>query len=712
MRRIVALLSATFAVAVGLAGTSVARGARAAHADGPALTLVAQSALAAAPGTAVTFTVAMPPGIDLTALADPAAPAVAVGVTAWQPIDANKKDDTRVRMTGAIAGKLGSAVAVASVPLAGIASPAAGQLAIQVTIDGDGSASPALKLAKDGIYPVTLELRSGGLPVARVITFVARTAADATTSAAQPLAVALAVGTDAAVKFDDTGEVAIDAATIAQLTTLVEILETSAMPATVHVAPQLLAALRRTDAPLADRFAAVLDTATILSAPALPLDPSAAVAADQSGLYTQWLAAGEDLFGSADLPGTTLRAAAALTSPLSEPGGELLRSLGTRLLLLTPALYDQLDGTLGSYTDSSQLVQVHLDDDRTFDAAIVDRTIGARLMSASPTPFLNAVYTTVDLLADRRDILNRGGNPRRHTVLLGTNDLGLPDPATLAPITTLISSTPGLSVSAVSQLSGTTDTMIHDGQEVTVNLPATTPASIAPRIALQSSLRAKSAQASSMLLDTDPRPAEWASALDTLPSTAVSDERAAALQSSLGAAFATVTSAVQLPQGLDFTLTGRTGTIRLKFHNSADFPVQIRISLGAASNKLIFDLDNPYLLPANSDREIPIKIQSRSNGRFPVYLTVSAPSSSESLTDVPARRFTATVAALSGLGNLVTGAALLVLLSWWVHHIRSSRRRRAANAALARHPVSVAGVGPGAGADLSPDAATSTLLDS
>ncbi|MEO5900747.1 MAG: DUF6049 family protein, partial [Ilumatobacteraceae bacterium] len=635
MRRIVALLSATFAVAVGLASTTIASNAPAAHADGPALTLVAQSALAAAPGTVVTFTVAMPPGIDLTALADPAAPSATVGVTAWKPIDANKNDDTRVRMTEAVAGKLGAAVAVASLPLATLASPATGQLAIQVTIDGDGSAAAALKLAKDGIYPVTLELRSGGLPVARVITFVARTSADAPTPA-QPLAVALAVGTDAAVTLDDEGQVAIDAATIAQLTTLVEILETSTMPATVHVAPQLLAALRRTDAPLADRFAAVLDTATILSAPVLPLDPSAAVAADESGLYTQWLAEGEDLFGSADLPGTTLRGATALTTPLSEPGGELLRDLGTRLLLLTPSLYDQLDGTLGSYTDSSQLVQVHLDDNRTFDAAIVDRTIGARLMSASPTPFLNAVYTTVDLLADRRDILNRGGNPRRHTVLLGTNDLGLPDPATLAPITKLISSTSGLSVSSVSQLSGTTDTMIHDGEEVTVNLPATTPANIASRIALQSSLRAKGAQASSMLLDTDPRPAQWASEMDTLPSTAVSDARATALESSLEAAFATVTSAVQLPQGLDFTLTGRTGTIRLKFHNSADFPVQIRISLGAASNKLIFDLDNPYLLPANSDREIPIEIQSRSNGRFPVYLTVSAPNSNEPLSDVPA----------------------------------------------------------------------------
>ena len=91
------------------------------------------------------------------------------------------------------------------------------------------------------------------------------------------------------------------------LTRLATILETSAMPVTVHVAPALLAALRGTQPALADRFAAVLGKATILSAPHLPLDPSAAAAADQAALYTQWLAAGEDLFGGADLPGTTLR---------------------------------------------------------------------------------------------------------------------------------------------------------------------------------------------------------------------------------------------------------------------------------------------------------------------------------------------------------------------------------------------------------------------
>ncbi len=44
---------------------------------------------------------------------------------------------------------------------------------------------------------------------------------------------------------------------------------------------------------------------------------------------------------------------------------------------------------------------------------------------------------------------------------------------------------------------------------------------------------------------------------------------------------------------------------------------------------------------------------------------------------------TARVNALTGLGQVVTGGAILVLVSWWFTHFRRSRRRRlAAIAAL------------------------------
>ncbi len=503
-----------------------------------------------------------------------------------------------------------------------------------------------------------------------------------------PLAVAVAVGTDAAVHLDDQLQVVLDDATVAELTKLADVLEASATPITVHVEPALLAALRGSQPALADRFAAALKKATVLSAPELPLDVSAAAAADQRALYTQWLAGGEDLFGTSDLPGTTLRAATAVTTPLSEPGGELLRDLGTRLLLLPPDIYDSLGGSIRGYTDTSQLVRVRLSDDRSFDAAIVDRAIGRRLANPSDQPYLDAVYTTVDLLADRQDFIDRQLDPARRTVLIGTSDLGLPDPAVLGPLTELITSTAGLSVSSVSQLGASTDTMVYDGGPLTVDLPATTDATIAGRIAVRDDLAARADQTRTMLTADNPLPSHWQSQLDVLPSSAVSEAQVVAIQQQMMGDFDVVRGSVEPPHGLDFTMTGRTGTLRLKLRNTADYPVNVRVRLGAASNKLTFPPENVYQLAPNDTTELHFEIKARANGRFPVYLTLLAPGDTATVANPLSRtRFTATVFGFSGLGNLVTGAALLILLTWWVHHIRTSRRRKAAEAAMRRHPV-------------------------
>ena len=67
---------------------------------------------------------------------------------------------------------------------------------------------------------------------------------------------------------------------------------------------------------------------------------------------------------------------------------------------------------------------------------------------------------------------------------------------------------------------------------------------------------------------------------------------------------------------------------------------------------------------------------------------------------------TLSVNALSGLGNLVTGAFALVLLTWWMRHVRQNRRTRATSRTAERHPVNGTRTEPPA---LSPDAEASTL---
>ena len=72
------------------------------------------------------------------------------------------------------------------------------------------------------------------------------------------------------------------------------------------------------------------------------------------------------------------------------------------------------------------------------------------------------------------------------------------------------------------------------------------------------------------------------------------------------------------------------------------------------------------LLAAGSLTPIEIDVEARSNGRFPVTVQVVTPDGGVALTDPIV--FTARVNALAGLGQVVTGVALLLLATWWVHH--------------------------------------------
>ena len=97
--------------------------------------------------------------------------------------------------------------------------------------------------------------------------------------------------------------------------------------------------------------------------------------------------------------------------------------------------------------------------------------------------------------------------------------------------------------------------------------------------------------------------------------------------------------------GLDFTMTGRTGTLRLKLRNTADYPVNVRVRLGAASNKLTFPPENVYQLAPNDTTELQFEIKARANGRFPVYLMLLAPGDTGTMANplYAQTRFTATV---------------------------------------------------------------------
>ena len=155
-----------------------------------------------------------------------------------------------------------------------------------------------------------------------------------------------------------------------------------------------------------------------------------------------------------------------------------------------------------------------------------------------------------------------------------------------------------------------------------------------------------------------------------------------------------VRDSVAVPPPFPFTLTGRESVLRLNIRNDADEPRLVVVR--ARSPKLTFPEGNLEVeLAPSGNTEIELPVVARSNGTSSVEVELLTPAFEQTV-DGPVI-LTARVNALTGLGQVITGGAVLVLLSWWFGHFRRRRRERLDGAA--------AGNGGPSAPDLSPDAA-------
>jgi len=685
----------------------------------PRMGLISQAPYGVAADGSVEFVLSLPTSIVPAAL-----PAATLVVTAYRAVT------TRAGITEAQGGVLPRSVDSVDLPLAALPRPTADQIVATVPLETSTRTAPALQLAQPGLYPVVLELRNAGSVVAELLTFVHRLPS-ATDDPEVALPVAMAMTTTSPVVLDDNGAVVIDDGVVAELTQLADLLDSSPMPVAVRVPPALLIATAQNGeagAALAQRLADGLARNEVLSVPRYPLDPSLAAASAQQNIYTQWLRDGEDdLTAFTDnLPSDTV---AFMDGPLSADGGALLRDLGTRLIVTTPEIFDRLPNSTAGFTDSSKLVQIQIASDQTIEATLIDRDLDSVLEQPTTTPALTGIYAITHLLAYRQEIVDNTkdrtgspvGNPSRRGVTLATSDLSLPNLDTYRAITALLADTPGLTPTTLESLGLRTEQLsLPDRGDVIVGLPDAVEGSIHGRLATAADLTQATKNTGSMLPADDPRLARWNTSIRRLPTSALTDAQVAATADQITAELDTIRAAVQVPSTFPFTLTGRTTTVPFRLFNQGDVP--LRVSIHMSSLKLLFpDGDLSVVIPPQGSASVDIRMEARTNGDFRATLTVLTPSGELLAPPVP---LNASVTALTGLGNLFTGAFLLVVLTWWVRHVRQSRRNRAAAVAAARHPgrqvVDLPDDPPNLAADeaddsgddetaLSPDAATSTL---
>jgi hypothetical protein len=262
-----------------------------------------------------------------------------------------------------------------------------------------------------------------------------------------------------------------------------------------------------------------------------------------------------------------------------------------------------------------------------------------------------------------------------------------------AHLTAYADQVPRFSFAPLSALPSTTDTMIvpGDGAE-RVTLPDTAGPDLGDRTTRINLTRVSAQSAGSMMVD-DTQLQAWLDELDTLLSTGISDADADAALARISAESQAVRDQVEAPRPFTFTLTGRESELRLNIRNHADQP--LRVIARARSPKLTFPTGDQLveLTPAGVT-EVIIPVEARSNGTSSIEVELLTPEIGQDVEGPIV--LTAHVNALTGLGQVITGGAVLVLLSWWYGHFRRRRRQRLARLEAASAPRAFEAVSPDA----------------
>jgi hypothetical protein len=651
-----------------------------------------------APGPAPTTSVA-PPGAGTAAPTaadlEPPPPELVVQVTNYPAL----VDGARlVDVLGADVERTAFGAAIDGVELraarASIDVDDDGTATLDVVVDTDTTQSEADKLRFDeaGVHPLRVELLVADEDGGRTVLASAGTVVQRLPDDGEPRPPTVDLALVAAVEQlpSSASPAAVDA-TRGAVDDVVAFAAEAEPPIAAALPPDVLADVAADGG--RTTLAAALADDELVSLPAAPLDVSAAAAVDRVDAFTRLLRAGEDMLTDAVPTTPTRRDLWIATEPLSAEGARVLRDLGARYVVMPADLYADTVG--GAVPATDQFVQIALPDGGRLPLLVVDDVGAALTPGALPegtTPTELAVATVAGVLLDSGDDDDLGraaDTPDQPTVGRGTErsrivaapGFGPLDPDLVDAVVAMADTTPDVRFAAASTLTGVTDVQQVDGRPLVVELPPQAGPSLDARVDRLDGAGLAMVSAGSMLPENDPRRADWANEIDSLISTAYSDDEVEEQVDELLAEADRLKGAVVPPEPFTFTLTGRTGEIELPIGNELDEP--LRVVLHLDSPKLVFpNGDTEVLLEPETETRVAVPVRARANGTSSVAVHLRTPLGEE-LTETV--RLTSRVSALTGIGQVLTGGLVVVLLTWWFTHWRS-RRRQLAAASAERHP--------------------------
>lgn len=525
----------------------------------------------------------------------------------------------------------------------------------------------SLRLTKDGVYPIQISFVRDGQPISKINTFVNFFNSSIETTRL-PIAIASTITTPLALA--PNGSIVISDSTRKQLADLAQSLEGGAAPLSVQVSPEILDGLARSTQPVDLDLLTRLQTAfanhDLLLAPFVPVDPSSAMRTERTNDFLQMRRLGDEIIDLRNGEKTLSPNIWFSNVPIDTDGAELLNDVNVHTVVLTPQAAAKI-GTLDNYAKPYRI---------SSDIALrtTDPLYATALTDKPNSPVVTAYSLAAELLTQRQEVVDSGGVVSSNFVVL-TNTNGTPiDAALLAPLAVAIDRAPQLRLRALSSIpranSETTLVKVPRTDGIDVSIAGKAADSLADELA-----------STSLMLPTDaPQRVAWSTSQLVMLDDRLSSDDFALYFKGFRNQLRLLRASVKVPTSLSFTLGERESDLRLQLRNDA--AIDLTVSVEISSAKLQFpDEDRIVTVPANGAVDLVIPVRARASGRFPIEVVLYTP---DGLVQAGQRvQLTARVAAIAGLGLVVSGAAALVLLAWWLSHWRTNRRKSAAK----QHPA-------------------------
>jgi hypothetical protein len=527
----------------------------------------------------------------------------------------------------------------------------------------------ALNLEEDGIYPVVLSVVQKNVVVARLNTFV--NYVDPRSKIDQlPISLMADINTPLALQPD--GSIQIGDGIRTQLTNLIAVLSVGAAPMSLHIAPELLDGLGRSSNPADNALLAQLEPLLavheLLTNTFVSFDPSSASRSLMKSEFAEQLESGRAVLDVHNREGVISENVWFSRSLVDDDGMKLLGEFGVQSVVFTPQAAASI-GTLDSYLKPYKSVVGN-----SLAIRVSDPGFAKTLSGLYRNPVQQSFALAAEIVAQQQEIILAGGKPSERQLLLSSTSGALPDRTIMVPLLLALARAPQLNMVGLSAAS------LAEESTTAVVLPRTTRVDLAATKDVIAKLRSEVQSTSTMLPPDAAQHVLWKSSLLATSADTLDADEFARYVKGLRGQLRTLRLMVSVPDSLTFTLGSKLSDLRLQVRNESTVALSVKVEL--ASAKLQFP-QGPQIvtIAPNSAMDVVVPVQARANGSFPLNVILTTP---DGLTQVgQPTRLTARVSALAGLGQVATGAAILILMSWWIAHWRGRKRAQA----IRKHPA-------------------------